>query len=62
MFLKSIDVDNKTLNEIESKYKNFKNEIYKELDKRLAMKNPGYYNQYINEKLSSFFFISEIKI
>ena len=56
MFLKTIDVDNKTLNEIETKFQDFKNEIYKELDKKIAIKNPGYYNQYINEKLSSVFF------
>ena len=56
MFLKTIEVDNKTINEIESKFKDFKNGIYKELDKGIAIKNPGYYNQYVNEKLSSVFF------
>ena len=56
MFLKTIEVENKTLNEIESEFKDFKNEIYKDLDKGIAIKNPGYYNQYVNEKLSSAFF------
>ena len=56
MFLKKMDVDSQTLDQVKSKCKEFKNKIFGDLNKGTVIKNPGYYNQYVNEKLASLFF------
>ena len=56
MFLKAIDVDSQTIDQVKSKCKEFKNKIFGELNKGTVIKNPGHYNQNVNEKLASVFF------
>ena len=56
IFLKTMDVEKETLNNIKSKCQNFKNKIFGELNKEKVIKNPGFYNQYVNEQLGSVYF------
>ena len=56
IFLKKMDVDNQTLNNVKSNCQNFKKNIFSELNKGKVVKNPGFYNQYVNEKLGSICF------
>ena len=52
IFQYSLDVKNKDLEKVKSECESFKKRIFEEYKKGKIIKNPGYYNQYINEKLS----------
>ena len=51
IFQYSLDIKDKTLEKVKSECDNFKKNIFGEYNKGKIIKNPGYYNQYINEKL-----------
>ena len=51
MFQNKFDVENKTIEQMEKECGNFKKMIFEDLDKGKVVKNPGYYNQYVDEKL-----------
>ena len=55
IFQNNLDVSNKTLEQIKLECENFKKIIFKDLDNGKVIKNPGYYNQIVNEKLYLFF-------
>ena len=55
IFLYSLDVKNKTLEQVKSECEKFKKNIFGEYNKGKIIKNPGYYNRYINEKLASIY-------
>ena len=56
IFLKTMDVDNQSFTTVKSKCGDFKKDIFSELNKGKVVKNPGFYNEYINDKLSSVYF------
>ena len=62
IFLYSLNVANKELDKVKSECDNFKKTIFSELDQGKVIKNPGYYNQYVNEKLSSAYKYEKAKI
>ena len=51
IFQYNLDIKNKTLEKVKSECENFKKNIFGEYNKGKIIKNPGYYNQYINERL-----------
>ena len=56
IFLKTMDVDNQSFTTVKSKCRDKKKDIFSELNKGKVVKNPGFYNEYINDKLSSVYF------
>ena len=52
IFQYNLDVDNKTIEQVNLECGQFKEKIFTDLDNGNVIKNPGFYNQYINEKLS----------
>ena len=51
IFLYNLKVFDKDWNKIENEFNEFKREIMKELDNDTVIKNAGYYNMYVSEKL-----------
>ena len=52
IFLYNLNIMNKSWYQIQSEFNSFKNHILKELDNGSVIKNPGYYNYYVNDKLA----------
>ena len=52
IFLYKLNLLNKSWEQIEREFNAFKNNIFRELNNEEIIKNPGYYNSYVNHKLS----------
>ena len=52
IFLYNLNLIDKSWSQVQSLFNNFKNEIIRELNNGTVIKNPGYYNNYVNNKLA----------
>jgi hypothetical protein len=52
IFLYNIDLTNKSWDYVNNEFNNFKNKILSQYRNGTIIDNPGYYNNYVNEKLS----------
>ena len=52
IFLYNLNLIDKSWSQVQYLFNNFKNEIIRELNNGTVIKNPGYYNNYVNKKLA----------
>jgi hypothetical protein len=52
IFLYNLNIKNKSRDQLVNEFNIFKNESLRELNDGTIIKNPGFYNKYVNEKLS----------
>ena len=52
IFLYNLNLTNKSREQVYDEFNKFKNEILRELKDGTIVKNPGFYNRYVNKKLS----------
>ena len=52
IFLYNLNLMNKTWKQVEDEFIQFKNKITEELNNNTVIENPGFYNKFVNEKLS----------
>ena len=52
IFLYNLNLLNKSWTQVEIEFNNFKNTIFRELNNKEVIKNPGYYNNYVNHQLA----------